>query len=348
MVSVSGGKDDNALVGIALSLPRRFCELVALSVMISSKTSFLPDPHLLVDLFQHKRYARMTSRAEQGLARQWFLLFGQASKEWLLNPQPATLRKLLPPDDRSWADPFLWKRRDEWFIFCEEWFPNKPHGHISVIQVSRDGEVLAPAKPVLVKDHHLSYPFLFEHEGTLHMLPEGGHGRAIDVYQCEEFPGRWRKRATLMRNLQYVDATLFEHQTKWWLFLTIKRGLFALNRDLFVFWADTPLTDQWHPHPANPVVRGFQSARPAGRVFELGGKLFRPSQDCLVRYGHSLRINEIVRLDVKQYQERLVTEVSPGWEANICANHHIDWQEGTVVMDAQRLLSRQAPQAVNS
>ena len=319
-----------------------------LNVMFSSKTWFLPDPHLLVDLFQHKRYARMTSRAEQGLGRQWFLLYGQASKEWLLNPQPAMLRKLLPPDDRSWADPFLWKRGGEWFIFCEEWPSNQPHGHISVIQVSPDGEVVAPAKPVLVKDHHLSYPFLFEHEGTLHMLPEGGHGRAIDVYQCEEFPGRWRKRATLMRNLQYVDATLFEYQAKWWLFLTIKRGLFALNRDLFAFWADTPLTDQWHPHPANPVVRGFQSARPAGRIFELGGKLFRPSQNCLIRYGHSLRINEIVRLDVKHYEERLVTEVNPGWEENICAVHHIDWHNGMVVMDAQRLLPRRAPKAVNS
>src|ERR1035441_5363196 len=103
MVSISSGRANNALVVIALSLPRRFREPVALNVMFSSKTWFLPDPHLLVDLFQHKRYARMTSRAEQGLGRQWFLLYGQASKEWLLNPQPAMLRKLLPPDDRSWA-----------------------------------------------------------------------------------------------------------------------------------------------------------------------------------------------------------------------------------------------------
>jgi hypothetical protein len=316
--------------------------------MFSSKTSFLPDPHLVMDLIRHKRYAKAAARATQGLARQWFLLCGRVDKEWLLNPQPAKLKKLLPPDDRSWADPFLWKRGDDWFIFCEEWLTHKPHGHISVMQITRDGQVVSPARPVLEKDHHLSYPFLFEHEGTLHMLPEGGHGRAIDVYQCEEFPGRWRKRATLMRDLQYVDATLFEHAAKWWLFVTIKRGLFALNRDLFVFWADTPLTDRWHPHPANPVVRDFKGARPAGRIFELGGKLFRPSQDCLICYGHSLRISELVRLDEKHYEERLVTEVNPDWEDRICATHHIDWHDGMVVMDAQRLLPRPAPQALNS
>jgi len=302
------------------------------------KSPFLPTPRLLVELVRRKRYARIARSEERGSVRQWFLLWGRVGKEWLLHPQPAKLRKLLPPRDRNWADPFLWRRGDDWFIFCEEWLYSEPHGHIAVLQVAPDGEVVSPAKPVLVKDYHLSYPFLFEHEGTLHMIPEGGAGRSLDVYQCEEFPARWRKRATLMGDIQYADATLFEHQAKWWLFVTLKRGMFALNRDLFVFWADTPLTDKWHALPSNPVVRGLACARPAGPVFEFGGKLFRPSQNCLIRYGHSLRINEILRLDTQHYQERLVTEVKPDWEGRIRANHHLDWRDGVVVMDAQRLL----------
>lgn len=306
--------------------------------MFSWKSPFLPDPHLVAELIQRKSYARSIRKAEQGWVRQWFLLLGQADREWLLSPQPATLRKLFPPNDRAWADPFLWKSGDDWFIFCEEWLYNQPHGHIAVFQVSRGGQALSPAKPVLMKDHHLSYPFLFEYQGELHMLPEAGNGRTLDVYECEEFPARWRKRATLMSNIRYADATLIEHQSRWWLFVTIKRGIFSLSRDLFVFWADTPLTDQWRPLPTNPVVRGLRGARPAGRIFELGGKLLRPSQDCLVRYGHSLRMNEILRLDAEGYQERLVSELKPDWEAGIRANHHIDWHDGMVVMDAQRLL----------
>ena len=306
--------------------------------MFSLKSSFLPDPRLLVEFIQRKRHARITAREEQGMIRQWFLLYGQADKNWLLNPKPATLRRLLPPNDRSWADPFLWKHGDDRFIFCEEWIWSQPHAHLAVIQLARDGGAMFPSKPVLAKDHHLSYPFLFEHEGVLYMLPEGGRGRAIEVYECDEFPTRWHKRATLMRDLEYADATLFQAQAKWWLFVTIKRGLYRLNRDLFLFWADSPLADQWTPHPANPVVRGLKRARPAGRLFEVAGKLFRPSQDCLVRYGHSLRINEILRLDSKHYQERLVSEVRPDWEEGVRANHHIDWRDGMLVMDAQRLL----------
>jgi hypothetical protein len=293
---------------------------------------------MLAELIQRKRNVRNARKEDQGLTPQWFLLCGRTSKEWLLDPTPARLGKVLPPNDRIWADPFLWKRGNDWFIFCEEWLFNQPHGHISVLQLSGEGRLASPSRPVLMKDHHLSYPFLFEHEGSLHMLPEGGGGWTIEVYECEEFPDRWRQKATLMRNLRYADATLFQYQSKWWLFLTIKRGVFGLSRDLFLFWADTPLSEKWKAHPRNPVVRGLASARPAGRVFELGGRLFRPSQNCLLRYGHSLRINEILRLDTKHYAERQVVEVRPEWEEGVRANHHIDWCDGMVAMDAQRLL----------
>lgn len=306
--------------------------------MFLSKSPFLPDPRLLPALYRRRRYERIKQREEQGYVRQWFLLCGRAGEVSRLNPNPAKLNKLLPPKDRIWADPFLWKRGDDLFIFCEEWIYSRPHGHLAVMKVARDGSSVSAPTPVLQTDYHLSYPFLFEWEGVLHMLPEAGANRSLDVYQCEEFPNRWRKRCSLMANVRYADATLIQYQRKWWLFLTLKRGLFALSRDLFVFSADTPLTDQWTAHPGNPVVRDFSSARPAGPLFQLNGKLYRPSQDCLIRYGHSLRINEITRLDAKRYEERVVTEVKPDWEEGIRAVHHVDWRDDLLVMDTQRLL----------
>jgi len=306
--------------------------------MFLSKSPFLPDPRLLTEGFQRKRYERIKQKEEQGFVRQWFLLCGRADQAARLNPQPAKLQKILPPTDRVWADPFLWNAGDDSFIFCEEWIYREPHGHISVMKLARDGGAVSLPVPVLTAAYHLSYPFLFEYEGALHMMPEAGAGRSLDVYRCEEFPQRWRKRATLMSNLRYADATLTQYQGKWWLFLTLKHGLFALSRDLFVFSADNPLTDRWTPHPGNPVVRSFSAARPAGPIFEFKGKLYRPSQDCLVRYGHSLRINEITLLNAQHYVERTITEVKPDWENGIRAVHHIDWRDGLLVMDTQRLL----------
>lgn len=302
------------------------------------QSPILPDFPLLLDLFRRKRYERIKQKEEQGFVRQWFLLAGRADRRARVNPQPAVLNKLLPPKDRVWADPFLWKRGGDFFIFCEEWIYSRPHGHISVMQLSPDGGAVTSPIPVLTAKHHLSYPFLFEFEGELHMMPEAGAGRSLDVYRCVEFPHRWKRRATLMRNVRYADATLLEHQGKWWLFLTLKHGWSALSRDLFVFHAGQPLTDQWTAHPGNPVVRGFTRARPAGPIFEHEGKLFRPSQDCLVRYGHSLRVNEIIRLDEKVYEERAITHVMPDWEAGIRAVHHLDWRDDMLVLDTQRLL----------
>lgn len=170
------------------------------------------------------------------------------------------------------------------------------------------------------------------------MIPEAGQGGSVDIYACESFPDQWRKRASLMQNLRYADATLLQRDQKWWLFITIKRGLFSLSRDLFLFWAETPVATTWKAHPQNPIIRGLKGARPAGRLFEIHGRLFRPSQNCLPRYGYGLRINEVTFMDKHRYEERLATEVNPDWDTGVIANHHIDWHEGLLVMDAQRLL----------
>ena len=305
-------------------------------------SAFIPNLRLVAEFIRRRRFERIQMREEEGRLRQWFLLCGLADQQSLLNPQPSRLHKLFPPNDRAWADPFLWKQGDDYFIFCEEWIYGSPHAHIAVMRVSAEGVPLSPTRPALQLDCHLSYPFLFEYEGVLYMLPEAGQGRSMDVYQCEEFPGRWSKRATLMKDVQYVDATLFEDHGRWWMFVAFKRGLLSFNRDLFVFWADTPLSRNWRAHPANPVLRELASARPAGRLFKLDGKLYRPSQNCLVRYGYSLKVNEITVLDAQRFQERLVTEIEPDWEQGIRANHHIDWRAGLLVMDAQRLLPGRA------
>ena len=310
----------------------------ATDMLFWPKSPFIPDLRFLPEYLLRKQCERTKNKEEQGLARQWFLLAGRTDKKALLDPQPAQLHKIIPPNDRIWADPFLWKRGDDFFVFCEEWLYNRRHGHLSVMQLSSDGSSVSTPIPIVEENHHLSYPFVFEYEGELYMMPEAGAAASIDIYRCEEFPHRWRMHTTLMRNIRYADATLKEHEGKWWLFATVKRGLFALSRDLFVFSADSPLTDKWTPHPENPVVRSIYGARPAGPLFALGEKLFRPSQDCMIRYGYGLRINEIQELNGTRYRERLVTEVTPDWEAGIRANHHIDWLDGMMVMDTQRLI----------
>jgi hypothetical protein len=106
--------------------------------------------------------------------------------------------------------------------------------------------------------------------------------------------------------------------------------------ELFLFSADSPLSHDWRPHPANPIVSDVSRARPAGKIFVDEGRLYRPSQDCSRRYGHALNVSEIVALDESRYEERVVTRSQPDWDPTLRATHSLARGGRLTVIDGQR------------
>lgn len=79
----------------------------------------------------------------------------------------------LPPEGslRFMADPFgLWKD-GLLHIFVETYDYRTRHGRIEVLILDEDLKFLA-RKPVLRVPWHLSYPFVFEADGAIWLLPE--------------------------------------------------------------------------------------------------------------------------------------------------------------------------------
>lgn len=287
---------------------------------------------------------RADERLRQSQTTRWFLLAGYCEQNAVLAPPADRLNPLYPPDDVFWADPFGWQRDGRHFVFFEECPYATRRGHISVMELDGGAHPKGPAVPVIVEPYHLSYPFLFEFEGGLYMVPEKKATRRVDVYRCVEFPHRWEPVKTLMSGLRIVDATLFEHAGRWWMFCAVKLKWKGLRYDetLFAFHADNPLSSDWTPHPANPLVRDLSRGRPGGRILRLdSGRLLRPSQDCLRHYGDGLNISEISLLTPDAYQEQGLWhssgEAAGGWHGM----HHLDWHQGLLVMDAQHPLSPQ-------
>jgi hypothetical protein len=101
-----------------------------------------------------------------------------------------------------------------------------------------------------------------------------------------------------------------------------------------LFHAENPISSKWTPHPLNPIVSGFHHSRPAGRPFVANGRLFRPAQSCLKRYGHYLMFHEIIHMDVHRYAERCARKIKP-WAEHILGIHHFDIRGNMVVMDMQ-------------
>ncbi|MGB5733804.1 MAG: hypothetical protein WBM40_05110, partial [Thiohalocapsa sp.] len=236
-------------------------------------------------------------RTEKAHHAQWLLLCGPCPERARCCPDPASLSLIEPPPDRFWADPFLHRRDGRTCVFFEELPFATGRGHISAMELDRNGRPISAPIAVVQTDHHLSYPFMFDFDGELYMAPESSGAGRLDLYRCHSFPFDWRYDRTLLSGRAYVDATLFEHQGRWWLFCALREGKLRANNSLCAFSGENPLTERWRPHPRNPLRWNFAAARPAGALFrDTNGRLLRPSQNCVPRYGYGLNLFEVLEL----------------------------------------------------
>lgn len=217
------------------------------------------------------------------------------------------------------ADPFALRRDDGWYVFFECFVRNSPaciacaHS-VDLISWRQLGIVLQPA-------HHLSYPFVFEHEGEVYMMPESYSVRRVDLYRAIEFPYRWQLEKTILRGRLH-DASMVRFGSRYWIFSGWRSYWLKL------FYADSPL-GPWRSHWLPSIVRyGKSTTRPGGRPVVLNGELIRLAQDNVAYYGHQLRAFTVTTLNRLWYRDR-PTQTDPilvpsgtGWNARNM--HHAD------------------------
>jgi hypothetical protein len=253
-------------------------------------------------------------------SEQWILLFQFGEDTMPERPQAFT--QLIPPKDRFWADPFVMQRNGEYVVFLEELEYKKKNGHIAAIRFDADHRPILPAVKVLERPYHLSYPFMIEHAGELYMIPETHQSRAIELYRCSGFPDKWEFVMNLMENVMAVDTTIWQHEGKFWLFAGMRDNEHAsLSDELCLYSSDNLLTQNWKPHPRNPIVSDVRCARPAGNIFQYLGDWYRPAQDCSGKYGRALTFQRIDLVDEESYKETPVTRVDADWDNSIDRVH---------------------------
>ncbi|WP_089721450.1 glucosamine inositolphosphorylceramide transferase family protein [Candidatus Entotheonella palauensis] len=279
--------------------------------------------------------ARLLGRLLQKLCtvEQWFLLYD-------VQPHVATslhqFQTLRPPKDRLWADPHVVVQDGRYYLFFEELMHSKGRGHISLLILGPNGRLQGPPQIVLERHYHLSYPHLLTYGGKLYMIPETKQNHTIELYECVAFPDVWRHRMNLMEDVQAVDTTVLFYQGMWWLFTSLTEHEAAPAGDeLFLFYANDLFTTEWHPHPLNPIVSDVRKARPAGGILQMEGgtKLYRPSQNSAVRYGHGWNLHEIVVLTENAYEEKTVRRVQPDWDRRLLGTHSFAYAAGLTVID---------------
>jgi len=200
------------------------------------------------------------------------------------------------------ADPILFEQNGIYYLFFEVLNARTQQGDIGVA-TSTNGLDWHYERIVLDEKFHLSYPYVFEWNGSIYMVPESAEDESVRLYKATQFPYEWQLEKKMIQDTALVDPTLFEHDGHWWLFAGNKN-----NDALYLYYADQTLTN-WTLHPKNPIVQSNKKyARPAGNVIQTKEHLVRLAQDDAEYYGQQTWAFQINQLTLTNYEEQLLYE----------------------------------------
>lgn len=233
--------------------------------------------------------------------------------------------KIEAPKDKYYADPQLFKFGSKTYIFFEEYDYIK--GVISCISVDDDMNISKPIK-VLEQPYHLSFPYIFSDGQKIFMVPETSKNGTIELYISDRFPLKWTKYHTILTGVWASDTVIFELNGIWWLFTTIRD-----SHNFTIMYSFDLLSKQWLHHNFNNTDK--LHGRMAGAVFRHNGKLIRPVQCCIPKYGYCVIFYEITTLSRTNYVEKEVGRFFPNWEDGIIGTHTFSVSENLIVFDGK-------------
>ena len=232
-----------------------------------------------------------------------------------------------------WADPCVVEAAGRHFVFVEEMDRRTGKGTIACVALESAG---ARRLGLALKEAgHLSFPQVFQWEGSWYLTVESSEERRVSLYRAIAFPLEWERVRDLVSERVCVDPVLHFHEGRWYLFANVAENGNSTWDELFLFVAED-LSDPFRPHPCNPIVSDVRRARLAGRLFHRAGMLIRPAQDCVPNYGSAVVFNEIVQLDPLHYSERVLSRLAPpGWVGSVDGCHTFSAAGGIEVVDVR-------------
>ena len=198
----------------------------------------------------------------------------------------------------SVTTPFMIHHGEQWHMFfgAEVETDAGPKGKIAHA-LSPDGLNWTYQGMVLEEPFHLSYPYVFEWEGNIYMIPETRAHRSVRLYRAVNFPGEWIFEKSLLTRRRFADNSLFQFQDRWWMFTD------SGNHTLRLYYADRP-DGKWREHGKSPLVKKNPgTARPGGRVVVVDGHPIRFAQDGVPTYGRRTLAFKIMELTPDTYEE---------------------------------------------
>lgn len=241
--------------------------------------------------------------------------------------------KILKPNDDNfdWADPFVIQVGGLYYIYFENIDLRIIRGKLSCVIF--DGKSFSEPVDILKTPYHLSYPYIFQDDNRLYMVPESGENKTIDLYECTDFPYGWTKRKTLINNIAAVDSNIIQINGVYYMLTSIKKDNEYDNYDnLHMFYSDS-LEGEWNEFDFNPVASNAHFSRNAGGFIRRGDTLLRCSQNCAPHYGYGITLRKIEALSKNEFVESTHSQIVPSWDNKIAGVHTLNHAPGLTVAD---------------
>ena len=223
------------------------------------------------------------------------------------------------------ADPFLFERDGKAYVFYEAYDMIRSIGKLGYSILDPDTKTLTPPKIILERKYHFSWPYIFEHNGEIYIMPETIGDYRVRLFRAVNFPDVWTEDEILINDIYSCDSILLDGSNGVRYLLTSEEyhntpdGEYAscrVKNMLFEFMQDKlMLKPAGKINPEGKLAaEGDYGIRNAGKAFRAQGMLIRPGQDCkrtpgvAVPYGRGVvffKVNSI-----EPYSEEVLFSIS--------------------------------------
>ena len=224
--------------------------------------------------------------------------------------------------DRWFADPFILDvDENNIVLLVEEFIYDKHKGRIAELVVDRNTMQIVKNRTLLEKATHLSFPAIHRDNGRVYVYPENSAECRLDLYEYKD------------GSLSYVSMLSDEPLTD-----AVITNYFNDNR-IYATKMPTPNGNVIGLYRGESMFKKFDfcrniqfyenDARMAGSFFEYKGEIYKPSQDCNVRYGKAIKLYKTVN-GIDFYLHSVYTSKHPKLREGM---HTINSFNGFVVVD---------------
>lgn len=230
------------------------------------------------------------------------------------------------------ADPFVLEHNNLVYIFYESLGLLNSKGDIRCRVLDNDLKELDDMLLIGLNDIqcHLSYPFYFEHDGKLFLIPESYELSEVSLFECISFPNKWKKAYTLVSGIKLTDSSIICSNGKYYLYST------DLDNNLILHMS-TDLFDNWKKISPNLKLCN-QYARGAGSPLYYQDGIFIFTQEGFDHnYGSAIFIKKISSIGESEFSEELVRKIEPIIGSYKDGIHTINSSENYIVIDSKRL-----------